>query len=95
MTAMFFIPIQPATFICYPCMLSCFIRVQLFATLWTVALQAPPSMGFSKQEYWSGFPFPSPADLPNPGMEPMPLASPALAGRFFTSSATWEALYLL
>ena len=45
-------------------------RVQLFATLWTVARQAPLSMGFSRQEYWSGLPFPSPGDLPNPGIEP-------------------------
>ena len=45
-------------------------RVQLFATPWTVAYQAPPSMGFSRQEYWSGLPFPSPGDLPNPGIEP-------------------------
>ena len=44
--------------------------VQLFATPWTVAYQAPPSMGFSKQDYWSGLPFPSPGDLPNPGIEP-------------------------
>ena len=45
-------------------------RVQLFATLWTVAPQAPLSMGFSRQEYWSGLPFPSPGDLPEPGIEP-------------------------
>ena len=45
-------------------------RVRLFATLWTVAYQAPLSMGFSRQEYWSGLPFPSPGDLPNPGLEP-------------------------
>ena len=45
-------------------------RVRLFATLWTVAHQAPPSMGFSRQEYWSGLPFPSPGDLPDPGIEP-------------------------
>ena len=44
-------------------------RVQLLATPWTVAYQAPPSMGFSRQEYWSGLPFPSPEDLPNPGIE--------------------------
>ena len=50
-------------------------RVWLSATPWTVAYQAPPSMGFSRQEYWSGLPFPSPADLPNPGIEP---GSPAL-----------------
>ena len=48
-------------------LLSC---VQPFATLWTVAYQAPQSMGLSRQEYWSGLPFPSPGDLPNPGIEP-------------------------
>ena len=52
--------------------------VWLFATPWTVAHQAPLSMGFSRQEYWSGLPFPSPGDLPNPGIEPASLASPAL-----------------
>ena len=50
-------------------------RIQLFATPWTVAHQAPMSMGFSRLEYWSGLPFPSPGDLPNPGFEPR---SPAL-----------------
>ena len=50
-------------------------RVQLFAIPWTVAQQAPPSMGFCRQEYWSGLPFPSPVDLPDPGIE---LGSPAL-----------------
>ena len=45
-------------------------RVRFFATPWTVAYQAPLSMGFSRQEYWSGLPFPSPGDLPNPGIEP-------------------------
>ena len=45
-------------------------RVLLFSTPWTVADQAPPSMGFSSQEYWSGLPFPSPGDLPDPGIEP-------------------------
>ena len=45
-------------------------RVRLFATLWTVAFQALPSMGFSRQEHWSGLPFPSPGDLPDPGIEP-------------------------
>ena len=63
-------------------------HVRLFATPWTVAHQAPPSMGFSRQEYWSGLPFRSPGDLPNPGIEPAPLASPALLGGFFTTSAT-------
>ena len=55
-------------------MLSCFSRVRLCVTVWTVALQAPLSMGFPRQEYWSGLPFPSPGNLPNPGIEP---ASPA------------------
>ena len=45
-------------------------RVRPFATSWTVSYHAPPSMGFSRQEYWSGLPFPSPKDLPNPGLEP-------------------------
>ena len=63
------------------CMLSCFSRVQLLATLWTVARQAPPSMGFSRLEYRSGLPCPSPGDLPDPGIEPKLFMSPALAGR--------------
>ena len=58
---------------------------------WPWAHQAPLSMGFSRQEYWSGLPFPSPGDLPNPGIKPMSLESPTLAGRFFTTSTTWEA----
>ena len=66
-------------------MLSCFSCVQLFATPWTAAFQAPLSMGFSRQEYWSGLPFPPPGDLPKPGLDPRPLMSPALAGRFFTT----------
>ena len=56
---------------------------------WTVACQAPLSMGFSRPEYWSGFIVPFFRDLPHPGTEP---ASPALAGRFFTTSAVWAAL---
>ena len=52
-------------------------RVQLFATPWTIAHQAPPSMGFSRPEYWSGLPFPSPGDLPDPGIEPGSPASQA------------------
>ena len=62
------------------------------ATLPTVARQDPLSTGFSRQEYWGGLPFPSPGDLPNPGIEPMSLMSPELAGGFFTTSTTWEAL---
>ena len=60
-------------------LLSC---VRLFGTPWTVAYQAPPSMGFSKQEYWNGLPFPSPGDLPNPGIEPR---SPAFQADTLTS----------
>jgi len=72
------------------CALSCFSRVWLFATPWTEA-QVPLSMGFSRQEYRSGLPFPFPGDLHDPGIEPVSPASPALASVFFTSSATWEA----
>ena len=61
------------------------------AVLWAVARQAPLSVGFSRQEYWSGLPFPLPGDLPDPGIKPASLKSPALAGVFFTTSATWEA----
>ena len=73
------------------CVLSHFSHVQLSATAWTVACQAPLSMGFSRQEYWSGLPGPPPGDLPDPGIEPSFLMSPALAGGFFTISASWEA----
>ena len=70
--------------------LSCFSRVQLFATPWTVTCQAPQSMGFSRQECWSGLPFPSPGDLPNPGTEPASLISPTVTVWFFITSVTWE-----
>ena len=66
-------------------------RVRLFVTPWTAAHQAALSMGFSRQEYWS-VAISSPGDLPDPGIEPASLMSPALAGRFFTTSTTWEAL---
>ena len=56
-----------------------------FTIPWTISHQAPLSIEFSRQEYWSGLPFPSPGDLPNPGMEPPSLVSSALAGRFFTT----------
>ena len=62
-----------------------------YVTLWTVAHQAPLSMGFSRQDSWSGLPFPPPGDLPDSGTEPVSLLSPALASGFFTISATWEA----
>ena len=61
-----------------------FSCIQLFATPWTVACQSPLSMDFSRQEYWSGLLFPTPGDLPDPGIEPTSPVSPALAGGFFT-----------
>jgi len=71
-------------------------HVQLFATPWTVAHQVPLSMGFSRQEYWSGLPFPSPGDLPNPGIEPR---SPALQADPLTSEPftqpIWESYLLM
>ena len=72
------------------CMLSHFSLVQLFVIPRTVVFQAPLSMGFSRQEYRNGLPCPPPGDLPDQGIEPMSLKSPALAGEFFTTSATWE-----
>ena len=65
-----------------------------FATLWTVVHQVPLSMGFSRQEHWSGLPCPPPGHLPNPGMDPHLLTSPALAGGLFTTSAAWEACWM-
>ena len=71
---------------------NCFSHVQLFATLWTLAHQAPLSMGYSRSEYWNALPLPSPGDLPNPGIESVSLRSPALTSRLFITSTTWEAL---
>ena len=71
------------------CMLSCFSHVQLLETLWTITHQVPLSMGFSRQECWSGLPCPPPGGLPNPRTEPASLISPALVGSFFTLY-TWE-----
>ena len=74
------------------CMLIvCFNCIQLFATLWTVAHQAPLSMGFSWQEHWSRLPCPPPAHLPNLEIKPVFPMSPALVGGFFTMNTTWEA----
>ena len=77
------------------CVLSLFSHVRLFATPkakgLAFACQAPLSMEFSRQEYWSGLPCPPPEDLPNPGIELVSLTSPALAGGFFSTSTTWEA----
>ena len=75
----------------HACMLS---SVLLFVTLWTVVRQAPLSMGFSRPEYWSRLPFPTPGDLPDPGIKPTSLGSPELAGGFFTNCTTWEAPYV-
>ena len=87
----------------HPLMLSCY--VWLFTTPWTPrglcparpTHQAPLSLGFSRQEYWSGFPFPPPGDLPNPGIEPTSPAYPALAGGFFSTKPPgkpwWPSLY--
>ena len=86
------IPISSSTFVygSVCCMLSSALCDS--ATLWTVSHQALQSMGFSRQEYWSGLPRPPPGDLPDPGIEPVSVTSLALADEFFTTSATWEAL---
>ena len=73
---------------CCVCVLSRFSYIRLCATPWTVVRQAPLYMEFSRQEYWSGLPFPPPGDLPNPGTELSSLISPALSGRFFTTHTT-------
>ena len=75
----------------FACMLSCSRRVWLCAALWTVAHQAPLSIGFSRQEHWRGLLCPPPGELPNLGIKLVSLMSPALAGGFFITSATWEA----
>ena len=75
-------------------MLSHLSCVQLFVTPWTVAHQASLSMGFSRQEYWRGLSFHSPGDLPDPGIKPVSLKSPALADCFFTTRANEEAKML-
>ena len=72
-------------------MLICLSHVRLFVTLWTVALQAPLSMGFSRQEYRGGLPCPPPGDLPDPGVEPVSFMSPALADGPFTTLTTQDA----
>ena len=82
-------------FICYCYILLCSVT-QMCLTLcnpWTVACQGPLPMEFSRQEYWGRLPFLTPEDLPDPGIKPTSLASPAMAGGFFTTSTTWEACY--
>ena len=76
------------------CVLSLFSHVQLFVTPWIVARQAPLSMGFSRHQYWNGVPFPSLGYLPDPRIKPASLMSLVLAGGFFTTSASWEAIAL-
>ena len=71
----------------YACVPSHFSYVQLFETLWTIAHQAPLFMAFSKQEYWSGLPLPSPGDLPHPGIEPRP---PALQADSLLTELLWK-----
>ena len=74
-------------------MLSHVGHIQLFANLWIITRKAPLSMGFIKQEYWSGLPCPPLGYIPDSGIEPSYLMSPALAGMFFTTSATYEVQY--
>ena len=80
--------------IIHQCVQSHFSCVWLCMTLWTVACQAPLSKRFSRQEYWSGLPFPSPGDLPDPESQLTSVESAALTGGFFTTRATWSTLNL-
>ena len=76
----------------YMCMHACCIASVMSDSEipWTATYKAPLSMGFSRQEYWSGLPCPPPGDLPDPGINPVSLMSLALAGGFFTTNTTWE-----
>ena len=76
------------------CAVSHFSGVRLFVTLWVVDCQASLSVEFSRQKYWSGLSCPIPGDLPNPGIKPMSLTSPALAGEFFTTSTKCWCIYI-
>ena len=82
---------SPISWFCCSCMLS---RAWLFVTIWIVALQAL-SVELSSQEYWSGLPFPTPGDHPDPGIESTSLVSPALAGRFFTSAPPGKPIFMV
>ena len=81
--------------LCFSLLFFCFSYVQVFVALWTVARLSPLSMGFFRQGYRSGLLYSPPGDLPELGIEPMSLMSPALADGLFTTSATWIALLLL
>ena len=76
----------------HACVVSHFSHVQHFETPWIVACQAPLSMGFSRQEYWSGFPCPAPGDLPDPGIEPN---SPALQADSLPTKPTGKPIYVV
>ena len=75
-------------FILNACLLNCFSYVWFFVSLWIIASQAPLSMGFSRQEYWSGLPCPPPGELLDPGIKPTSLTSPALADKGFPGGST-------
>ena len=70
-----------------------FAENQICPTLWTEVCHTPLSKGFSKQEYWSRLPCPPPGELPDPGIKPVSLMSPALSGEFFTTGTTWLLQY--
>ena len=82
---------KPLVLKLYGCVRAQLLHASLFVIPWTVAHQAPLSMGLSRQEYWSGLPCPPPGDLSDTGIEPVSFMSPALAGGFFITSTTWEA----
>ena len=77
----------------HACMVNCFSCVLLFATLWSVAVQAPQSMGFSKQEYWSGLPHPAPGNLPKPGIKLTSTTTSALQADALLSEPPGKPLY--
>ena len=85
----FVIPVEEPHYLNYICLI--IIYINTYTTPWTVAQQAPPSMGFSRQEYWSALPFPSPGDLPDPGTEPR---SPALQAYALTSEPPGKPKYI-
>ena len=75
------------------CVLSHSVMSNSFRTMWTVSRQDPLSMGFIRLEYWSGLPFPTPDNLPDPGFEPASLVPPALEGVFFTNALPEKPIY--
>ena len=81
---------QQSDSVTHTCACCHFSRVWLLVTLWTATCQAPLSMGFSRQEYWSGLPCPFPGNISSLGIKPTSLISPSMTGEFFTTSTTWE-----